>query len=106
MRGEFTAMGERALVGVGGHLGGSLSSGWGSLGQDPAVPTHKSLSGRGGSNWLCQIQFIPELWLLEPGRLRMAGRGLSLSSWGHLGGLVVAGQPCPRTEGLDEPPQV
>lgn len=49
---------------------------------------------------LCQIRFIPEWWLLEPSRLRTAGRGLSPSSWGHLGGLLVAGQPCPRREGL------
>lgn len=53
--------------------------------------------------WLCLIPFIPELWLLEPSRL---GRALSPSSWGHLGGLLVTGQPCPRTEGLQEPPGV
>lgn len=54
--------------------------GGGSLGQDPR--TNHPLEG----DKSCHIPFIPELWLLEPGRLGV--EGLSPSSWGHLGGLV------------------
>lgn len=53
--------------------------------------------------FFCQI---PELWLLEPSRHGTVGKDLSPSSWGHLRGLVVSGQPCPHSEGLEEPPSL